>query len=310
MSQYETITNYFGSKISAAQTVWRYLGHVDNYIEPFFGIGGVYFRAEYQFKRAIINDLNCFIANLFRSIKYDADAVCHWAAEPVFEVELEARHRYLVNQPEFLEKMRTDPDYYDPKIAGWWVWGSSAWIGSGWCSDKALKTGKVTTQKPIITGWHGINRETHQGTTRQYLRNLQEKLKFAYVYCGDWSRCVAEGTFTAKDDETFGILLDPPYCEGTGDFYTHDDRAVGNDVFAWAVANGERKNFRIAVCGYEGHYNFPAGWTMERWKSKGGYGNQANGQARQNSFREAIWFSPHCVRQSLFDMALFEMAAD
>ena len=29
-----------------------------------------------------------------------------------------------------------DPDWYDAKIAGWWVWGIACWIGSGWCSGK------------------------------------------------------------------------------------------------------------------------------------------------------------------------------
>jgi hypothetical protein len=27
-----------------------------------------------------------------------------------------------------------DPDWHDPKMAGWWMWGQSSWIGSGWCS--------------------------------------------------------------------------------------------------------------------------------------------------------------------------------
>ena len=33
-----------------------------------------------------------------------------------------------------------DPDWYDPKAAGWWVWGISSWIGHGWCyaSDRAV----------------------------------------------------------------------------------------------------------------------------------------------------------------------------
>jgi hypothetical protein len=27
-----------------------------------------------------------------------------------------------------------DPDFFDAKMAGWWAWGQSCWIGSGWCS--------------------------------------------------------------------------------------------------------------------------------------------------------------------------------
>jgi DNA adenine methylase len=32
------------------------------------------------------------------------------------------------------EKLIADPDYYDAKVAGWWVWGICSWIGNGWCS--------------------------------------------------------------------------------------------------------------------------------------------------------------------------------
>jgi hypothetical protein len=52
----------------------------------------------------------------------------------VNETDLHARHRWLVAQTDFRERMLTDPDYFDVKIAGWWVWGISMWIGSGWCS--------------------------------------------------------------------------------------------------------------------------------------------------------------------------------
>ena len=35
-----------------------------------------------------------------------------------------------------LVKLMGDPDYYDAKIAGWWLWGICQWIGSGWCSGQ------------------------------------------------------------------------------------------------------------------------------------------------------------------------------
>jgi hypothetical protein len=37
-----------------------------------------------------------------------------------------------------------DPDFYDAKVAGWWVWGLSAWLGHGWCpADGANGDGKL-----------------------------------------------------------------------------------------------------------------------------------------------------------------------
>jgi hypothetical protein len=29
-----------------------------------------------------------------------------------------------------------DPDYFEPKTAGWWAWGLCLWIGGGWCSGQ------------------------------------------------------------------------------------------------------------------------------------------------------------------------------
>ncbi len=36
--------------------------------------------------------------------------------------------------------------------------------------------------------------------------------------------------------------------------------------------------------------------TRDRlWKACGGYGSQGENQARENSAKERIWFSPHCI---------------
>ena len=60
--------------------------------------------------------------------------MAYWADWPVNEADLHARHKWLVAREEFRQRMRADPDYFDAQIAGWWVWGISQWIGSGWCS--------------------------------------------------------------------------------------------------------------------------------------------------------------------------------
>lgn len=75
---------------------------------------------------------NC---NFWRAVSADPAAVAHAADWPVNEADLHARHKWLVNQTEFRERMHTDPDFYDVKIAGWWVWGICQWIGGGWCVE-------------------------------------------------------------------------------------------------------------------------------------------------------------------------------
>jgi hypothetical protein len=77
---------------------------------------------------------NCYLANFWRAVQHAPEEVAQWADYPVNEADLHARHLWLVNQAAFREKMKTDPDWFDAKIAGWWVWGISCWIGSGWCS--------------------------------------------------------------------------------------------------------------------------------------------------------------------------------
>lgn len=64
----------------------------------------------------------------------DPAAVARFADWPVNEADLHARHQWLVNQVGFRERMKTDPEYFDARVAGWWVWGISCWIGGGWCA--------------------------------------------------------------------------------------------------------------------------------------------------------------------------------
>ena len=50
----------------------------------------------------------------------------------VSELDLHARGDWLYYRPnarEWVEQLRADPDYYDAKSAGWWVWFVSCWIG-------------------------------------------------------------------------------------------------------------------------------------------------------------------------------------
>jgi hypothetical protein len=51
---------------------------------------------------------------------------------------------------------------------------------------------------------------------------------------------------------------------------------------------------RIALCGYKGEYEMPDDWECVSWKAHGFAMGQGNG--RENSKKERIWFSPHCVK--------------
>ena len=125
---------WFGGKSRVAHIVWERFGDVRNYVEPFAGSLAVLLGRPTEPKIETVNDLDCWIANFWRALRHDPEGVAHWADWPVNEADLHARHLWLVNQAEFRERMKTDPDFYEVRIAGWWVWGISQWIGSGWCA--------------------------------------------------------------------------------------------------------------------------------------------------------------------------------
>jgi hypothetical protein len=109
---------------------------VPNYIEPFAGSLAVLLaRPGGAGKIETVNDRDRYIANFWRAVAHDPESVAAAADWPVNEADLHARHKWLVNQVEFRKRMHTDPDFYDVKIAGWWVWGLCQWIGGGWCVE-------------------------------------------------------------------------------------------------------------------------------------------------------------------------------
>jgi hypothetical protein len=130
---------WFGGKSRVADLVWERFGDTPNYVEPFFGSGAVMLARPFPVRTETVNDLDCFIANFWRAVQKDPKLVALWADWPVNEADLHARHLWLVKREEFRERIKADPEYYDPKIAGWWVWGISCWIGSGWCSRPEWK---------------------------------------------------------------------------------------------------------------------------------------------------------------------------
>jgi hypothetical protein len=125
---------WFGGKSRCAPLIWSRFGAVPNYVEPFFGSGAVLLQRPHPSRTETVNDRDCYLSNFWRATQQDPEAVAHHADWPVNEADLHARHRWLVAQTEFRERMLSDPDYCDARIAGWWVWGISQWIGSGWCA--------------------------------------------------------------------------------------------------------------------------------------------------------------------------------
>lgn len=284
---------WFGGKRRVSGIVWKHFGDVPNYVEPFAGSLAVLLGRPSAPKTETVNDADCYLSNFWRALSFDPESVAAAALWPVNEADLLARHKWLINQSEFREKIKTDANYYDTKIAGWWVWGLCAWIGGGWCHTESR-------QLPHLgSAGMGINRQLpHLGDTGRdltaYFSILAERLQKVRVACGDWSRVVGDSV-TIKHGIS-GVFLDPPYASERNQAYAVDSVDVANDVREWAIANGGNKLYRIALCGYAGEHEMPGDWTEIAWKAAGGYGSQGDGKGRENCEKERIWFSPHCLQ--------------
>jgi DNA adenine methylase len=71
---------YFGGKRRVAAEVWARFGDVENYCEPFFGSGAVLLarphgpsRGEHRIET--VNDADRFLANFWRALKHEPEAV-------------------------------------------------------------------------------------------------------------------------------------------------------------------------------------------------------------------------------------------
>lgn len=303
---------WFGGKSSIASVIWDRFGDVRNFVDPFFGSGAVLLNRPMPFSGTeTVNDYDGMVANFWRATQAAPDEVASYADWPVNECDLHARHLWLVNEGRrHVERLKTEYDYYDARIAGWWVWGICQWIGSGWC------TGKSSWGKPFADGRLAHEKLPHLGNTGQgvhrpsqngiydYFAALSERLRGVRVCCGDWSR-VCGPTPTAKLGLT-AVILDPPYSHAVRDpnLYAEDNN-VAADVRGWCVENGDNPKLRIVLCGYEGEGHEALeclGWTPIAWKAAGGYGNQSEGDGRANAGRERLWCSPHCqFERTLFD---------
>ena len=310
---------FFGGKTRAAELIWSRFGDVENYVEPFAGSLAVLLaRPHWPFtsrRVETVNDIDAYVVNFWRALQRDPDAVCSYADAPVFECDLHAKHFWLHQQAARIEKLKSDPDFYDARVAGYWAWGLSSWIGDNFCRPNPQAAmphlgnpGKGVNRKLPHLGdsGKGVNRKLpHLGDSGKapggcedrrsrllaYFYALPDRLRGVRVCCGDWLRVLGPSP-THRLGFT-GILLDPPYdVDGTD--YGQGRTNISTAVREWAIANGDNPLLKIALCGYvdEGHAEvMPDGWECVAYKSGGGYNNLGDGENRN---RERIWFSKFC----------------
>ncbi len=282
--------------------------------------------------RECCNDANGFVTNFWRAIKNDPEAVAHHADHPAFENDLHARHAWLIGRRRnIVPQLEGDPNWYNARIAGWWVWGMALWIGHGFCSSKGpwrvveTDNGKellrlpdkdmdgISRQLIQFGGDQGVKRKIPNNIPKEILTStdhhvqewfsrLQTRFADVRVACGDWTRVCTDST-TIHTADVNAVFLDPPFGGDSGrvdkELYSDDDPTVAGRVLQWCVERGPDPRFRIALCGYDSEHNVLAdtyGWDVYEWKGPAGYANQGESVAKENRKLERIWFSPHCLK--------------
>lgn len=283
---------YYGGKSIIAAEVWRRLGDVPNYVEPFFGSGAVLLARPHEPQLETANDYDGMVSNFWRALQADPDAVAHYADWPVNENDLTARHIWLVNRKESMQqRLEGDPAWYDVQAAGWWVWGISCWIGSGWCSGNGawnsadgvlVNTGQgvarqrvhlgntrqgVNRKRMNISGHYGMpgvlrnslrngdgdsQREKSRTALTEYMRKLADRLRLVRMCCGDFERVL--GPSVTYLNSLTGVFLDPPYSADANrsiGLYATDSGDVAHRARRWCIENGDNPLLRICLAGYE-----------------------------------------------------------
>lgn len=336
---------YFGGKRKCAPLVWERFGNVPNYVEPFFGSGAVLLGRPHAPRSETINDKDAYVANFWRAVAADAEAVAYYADWPVSEADLHARHLWLVRSArKRVRKIKSNPDYYDAMVAGWWVYGQCLWLGSGFCAEpgwtgrtdfkRGLASGVFSdrVRRPNMGGAGGgqgvhaptLTRQIPQlsgdgsGSSRGVLSDgiLHASIGI-YGYMEELATrlrrvrtCCGDWSRIVTPAVTTcigrtGIFLDPPYEQALRSICYSEDHNISAEVREWALEHGDDPLLRIALCGYEGEHEMPDTWECVPWKAHGGYARSERG--KNNREKERIWFSPHCLRPS--DRLQFDVSA-
>ena len=312
---------YWGNKRRVAADVWKRLGKVDTYLELFFGSGSVLLRSPYgPAKREIVNDIDGLLANAWRGIKYDWEQVAYHCDYPISHLDSIARKLYLDRwRTDLTEKIKADPHYFDAEKAGWWIYVVSMAIG---LNDELIEIQRCLNTIPKMSR-QGINKLQFSDVKMktfplsgerlfEWFNLLSERLREVVIVCKDWTDfCsptvtgLSPGIMGNQSDYICGIFLDPPYStKERRKLYLEDSRQIAMEVQEWSVKNGDNPNYRICVAGYlEDYQEWPDDWDCLVWSDTQNRMGASGGVSYSRS--EALWFSPHCVKDAenltLFD---------
>ena len=297
---------YYGGKRRWTKQVWDRLGNPDIYVEPCGGSVAVLLGRPHQPRTEVICDTSGLVSNFWRAVKYDPDGLAWEADYPTIHQDLTARHRWLMEwSRENAGRLSQDPEYYNLRAAGWWGWGASSWLGSGWCLIDEEKRPKVPDG-----GGQGLQAQRVElpgevGTGERltpWFRALARRLSRVVVLNRDWKSAVTPTVLQEhrKQARTVGIFLDPPYRTGSRKQTLYESDLEGTsdgtaqETWEWARFMGER--YRIAYACREGDVEPPRSWETLRME----FGGVKDPERRETL--DMLAFSPACIlpQPSLF----------
>lgn len=302
---------YFGAKRRAAPLIWEALGDPGGYIEPFAGSAAALLARPAVSGRRIetLNDADGWLVNTWRAIRWAPDEVAHHAAWPISEIDYHARRAWLQERRDdrLVSWLEGDPEVFDAKAAGWWLYVAACAIGDPWGAgpwrvvDGHLVKGDtgrgVYRNLPHLALGHGVHRGhdttgTHEEQVRAYMRTLAARLERVRITCGSWERVLTPTPLRTRSggDPVTGVLLDPPYST-SHDLYAETEAGISCKVREWC--HTAPNDLRIVLCGYDNEHDdlLDAGWRVIQGKSGSGGGYSKN---RANGRRERLWLSPAC----------------
>ena len=237
---------WFGGKRKVAADVWARLGSPKQYIEPFCGSAAILLAAPSVASLEVVGDMNGFIANFWRAVKYQPGKVAEWADYPVSHIDQGARHVWLHRRRDVLAEGLLDAEWPgDAQAAGWWLWGQCSWIGSGWAEwDRASEPGAIGKIPHVSDAGRGVQASgqiphvsnagrgqllTSGGRTAWvWLHRLADRLERVRIIHGDWARCLNHH-YGSLGGGTVAVFLDPPY-RAFGELYSAGEMAVADAV--------------------------------------------------------------------------------
>jgi hypothetical protein len=292
---------YFGGKRRAAGLIWSLLGDPSGYVEPFAGSAAVLLaRPSFSGRRVeTLNDADGWLVNMWRAMQLAPADVAKHAHGPVTEIDYHARLAWLQERrdDELVSWLEGDPENYDAKAAGWWLYVMACGIGDPFGKGPwRVVDGHLRKLPHLGDAGRGVNRELpHLGDAGQdalvaYFCSLAARLSRVRITCGSWERVVKPSVTRSGcgGDGSRAILLDPPYAT-SGDLYAETEDGIAERVREWCSTADP--SLRIVLCGYDDEHS-ALGWGSIEGKSGGGAGYSVN---PENGRRERLWYSPSCV---------------